>query len=383
MNSPSFVEAELEGQQGEADARPWALRSKPVRLALAVVALTVLGGGVAAGAEWWMHGRFVVSTNDAFLQADQVSVAPRVAGYVEEVLVADNQAVVPGQPLARIDARNPEARMDQAKAQIDQGKAAIRQAETQIEGQRAQIAQAEAQAAGARAAATYAQAQVDRYAPLVASGVETAEHLDQLRQSRDQSAAQAKAAAAQVLAARRQVDTLKAQIGVAQAQMEQSQAQARQAQTDVEAVIVRASIAGRIGDRTVRPGQYVQPGTRLMSVVPVQAIYLTANFKETQIGRMRPGQPVEVKVDALGGRTIRGVVDSFAPGTGAQFALLPPNNATGNFTKIVQRVPVRIRVDMPPELRPVLLPGLSVAVAVDTRARANAADEASRTVRAG
>ncbi len=170
-----------------------------------------------------------------------------------------------------------------------------------------------------------------------------------------------------MLAARRQIDTLRAQIGVAKAQIEQAAAQVRQAHTDVEGSVVRASIAGRIGDRSVRPGQYVQPGTRMMTVVPVQAIYLTANFKETQIGRMRPGQPVEIKVDALGSRKLNGVVDSFSPGTGAQFALIPPSNATGNFTKIVQRVPVRIRVIAPAGAGAVLLPGLSVEASVDTK----------------
>jgi membrane fusion protein (multidrug efflux system) len=320
--------------------------------------------------QWWTHGRFVQSTNDAYLQADQVSVAPRVAGYVEAVLVDDNQEVAAGQPLVRIDPREPDAKLDQARALIDQGQAQIRQAQAQIQAQDAQIAQARAQATGARSSAAYAQVQVDRYAPLAMSGAETAEHLDQLRQNRDQARSQADAAAAQVLAARRQIDTLQAQIGVAQAQVEQANAQARQAHIDVDAAVVRASIAGRVGDRTVRTGQYVQPGVRLMSVVPVQALYLTANFKETQIGAMRAGQPVTVKVDALDGRTLKGVVDSFAPGTGAQFALIPPANATGNFTKIVQRVPVRIRIDAPEDLRQVLIPGLSVDVAVDTRGQA-------------
>jgi membrane fusion protein, multidrug efflux system len=131
--------------------------------------------------------------------------------------------------------------------------------------------------------------------------------------------------------------------------------------------IVRSALAGRVGDRTVRVGQYVQPGTRMLTVVPVQNTYLEANFKETQVGRMRVGQPVTLHVDALPGRDLHGVVDSFAPGTGSQFALLPPENATGNFTKIVQRVPVRIRIETGPETRSVLLPGLSVTADVDTR----------------
>ena len=140
----------------------------------------------------------------------------------------------------------------------------------------------------------------------------------------------------------------------------------RQAQADLGTTTIRSSIAGRIGDRTVRVGQYVQPGTRLMSVVPVDQVYLVANFKETQIGLMRAGQPATIEVDALSGSTLHGTVESFAPGTGAQFALLPPQNATGNFTKVVQRVPVRIHIDAGPEARRVLVPGLSVTVTVDT-----------------
>ena len=151
------------------------------------------------------------------------------------------------------------------------------------------------------------------------------------------------------------------------AQLQAAQATSRQAQLDLGDTIVRSTLAGRVGDRAVRVGQFAQPGTRLMTIVPMQDIYLTANFKETQIGRMRAGQPATIKVDALPGMELRGAIASFSPGTGAQFALLPPQNATGNFTKIVQRVPVRIRIDANEQTRPLLLPGLSVTVSVDTR----------------
>ena len=167
--------------------------------------------------------------------------------------------------------------------------------------------------------------------------------------------------------AQTQIDATSAQIAQARAQVEAAQASLRQAQLDVNDTTLYSPIAGRVGDRSVRIGQYVQPGTRLLTVVPVQSVYLEANFKETQIGHMMPGQRATLHVDALRGVDLHGVVDSFAPGTGAQFALLPPENATGNFTKIVQRVPVRIRVDADPQTRSLLLPGLSVTVDVDTR----------------
>ncbi|HEY4804602.1 MAG TPA: HlyD family secretion protein, partial [Paraburkholderia sp.] len=173
--------------------------------------------------------------------------------------------------------------------------------------------------------------------------------------------------AAAVTSSRSQIAALNAQLSQARAQLEAARANAAQSQLDLDNTVVKSALAGRVGDRTVRVGQYVQPGTRMLTVVPVQSTYLTANFKETQIGRMRAGQPVELHVDALPGHTLHGVVDSFSPGTGAQFALLPPENATGNFTKIVQRVPVRIRLETGPDTRSVLLPGMSVTVDVDTR----------------
>jgi membrane fusion protein (multidrug efflux system) len=334
---------------------------------LALVGLLVVVLLAAMAVRWLTIGRYVQTTNDAFLQADQVTVAPRVAGYVAAVLVAENQDVAAGQPLVRIDPRDPDAKLEQAQARVDQGRASIGQAQAEIGQQEAQIAQARAQLAGQRSSAAYAAHEVDRYGPLAAAGAETGDRLDQLKQNRDQARSQAEAGAASLLAAQRRIGALRAQIEASKAQMEQAAAEVRQAQVDVDATVIRASMPGRIGDRSVREGQYVQPGARLMSVVPLQALYLVANFKETQIGHMRPGQPVAVHVDALGGETLHGVVDSFAPGTGAQFALIPPTNATGNFTKIVQRVPVRIRLDAPPSVRPVLLPGLSVTVAVDTK----------------
>ncbi len=332
-----------------------------------MVVLAILIGLAGLLLHWWTVGRFVQTTNDAFLQADQVTVASKLAGYVEAVLVRDNQDVRADQPLVRIDVRDVQARLDQANAQVAQGAAAIGQAQAQIALQDAQIVQAQAQLAAARASLAFASGEVDRYGPLVQVGAETRERLEQLRNNRDQASAQTQAAAAQVLAGQRQIGALRTHVQVAEAQSQQALAQARQARHAVDDAVIRASLDGRIGDRSVRAGQFVQPGTRLMTVVPVQSIYLVANFKETQLGRMRRGQPVEIRVDALAGQRLRGVIESFSPGTAAQFALLPANNATGNFTKIVQRVPVRIRVDAPANLRTRLLPGLSAEVSVDTR----------------
>jgi membrane fusion protein (multidrug efflux system) len=346
--------------------KPSPLKNPLVAWALIIVGVGLLILFAAWLVHYWTRGRFVESTNDAYIQADQVTVATRVSGFIDQVLVQDNQSVLAGQPLVRVDDRDPRAKMEQAMAQVDQGRASVVQAQAQIRQQEAQIAQSEAQLNGAKTQAKFAERQSARYAPLAASGAETAEKYDQMRQNRDEAEATIAQDAAAALAARRQIGSLKAQILTANAQIEQAQAQVRQAKVDLDATLVRASMDGRVGDQTVRVGQYVQPGTAMMTVVPVEKIYLVANFKETQLGRMRTGQPATIKVDALGGKALHGVVESFAPGTGAQFALFPPNNATGNFTKVVQRLSTRIRIDASPEARKVLAPGLSATVSVDT-----------------
>jgi membrane fusion protein (multidrug efflux system) len=335
-----------------------------VLIGLALVAL--IAGGIWLG-HWWLVGRFIERTDDAYLQADSVTVAPKVSGYVTDVFVADNQAVKAGDPLVRLDSRQYQAALDQANATIDARNADVQHAEAQLVQQRANIAQTVAQEEVARVSLRHAQDEVARYTPLAASGAETAERLAELKSNRDQAQATVAADHAAVESARSQLGALAAALGQAHAQLEASRASAAQSQLDLEHAVIKSSIAGRIGDRTVRVGQFVQPGTRMLSVVPVQDTYLTANFKETQIGHMRIGQPVDISVDALSGHALHGVVDSFSPGTGSQFALLPAENATGNFTKIVQRVPVRIRLKTGPDTRKVLLPGMSVTVNVDTR----------------
>jgi membrane fusion protein (multidrug efflux system) len=256
-------------------------------------------------------------------------------------------------------------------ATVDARAADIERAQADIRQQQANIEQAQAQRQVARVSAQHASDEVRRYAPLVATGAESSERLAELTSTRDQALATLAANSATVDAARTQIASSTAQLAQARAQLEAAQASAQQSRLDLENTVVRSALGGEVADRTVRVGQYVQPGTRLLTVVPVQSIYLQANFKETQIGRMRVGQPVDMYVDALPGQTLHGMVDSFSPGTGSQFALLPPENATGNFTKIVQRVTVRIRIDADTHTRSVLLPGLSVNVDVDTRSARN------------
>jgi membrane fusion protein (multidrug efflux system) len=341
--------------------------SPRTKLILAVVAVVVI---LAAGA-WFVryktHGQFFQETNDATIMADAVAIAPRVNGYVSQVLVGDNDDVRAGQPLLRIDARDYQAQVEQARAQIAQADASADNARASIAEQRAAISQAEAQLAAARTKAAHDVAEVARYTPLAASGAETRQQLAQLRLAARQSAEEVREQAAGLELQRRRITGITTQVRQAQAQAAGGKAQLASANVNLGATLLRAPAAGRVGDRTVRPGQYVQAGTRLMSVVPLNQLYVTANFKETQLALMRPGQPAKIAVDALGGTEIDGRVESISPGTGAQFSILPPQNATGNFTKIVQRVPVRIAIDATPAARRLLVPGLSVTVTVDTR----------------
>ncbi|QNK01409.1 HlyD family secretion protein [Dyella telluris] len=332
----------------------------PVGLVLAVVAVLALG-------YWWTVGRFMQSTDDAYLRADSMTVAPKVNGYVTDVYVGDNAAVKAGDPLVRLDGRQYQAALDQATATVDARQADIQRAQAGILQQHAAIEQARAQLMAARISSRHAEDEVRRYGPLASSGAESGDQLSVLVSNRDQAQATLAADTAALDQAQAKVADLNAQIAQARAQLEAAQASARQSKLDLEDTLIRSSLPGRVGDRTVRVGQYAQPGTRMMTVVPIEGVYLVANFKETQIGQMRAGQHANIHVDALPDVELHGVVDSFAPGTGAEFALLPPENATGNFTKIVQRVPVRIRLDADESTRKLLVPGLSVMVKVDTR----------------
>ncbi|MGC4062525.1 MAG: HlyD family secretion protein [Aquabacterium sp.] len=349
-------------------------RRRPVLLACALVAAIAAG---VYGVHWWTVGRFIESTDDAYLQADSVTAAPKVGGYVTAVYVVANQHVKRGDALVKLDPRQYQASMDQSQATIDARQADIRRVEADILQQAAQLTQVRAQAEAARLALAHAQDEFDRHAPLAVTGATTAERLADLRSSRDQAASQLAASAAAVKAAEGRLKSSEAQVAQGKAQVKAAEAALRQNDLDVDDTTVRAAIDGRVGDRTVRVGQFAQPGTRLMTIVPMQDVYLVANFKETQIGRMRVGQPVTLHVDALPDVALRGSVESFSPGTGAQFALLPSENATGNFTKIVQRVPVRIRVQADSALRERLLPGLSVTAEVDTRGEGKAPAESA------
>jgi membrane fusion protein (multidrug efflux system) len=340
----------------------------------AITALqTAIGVAAFAAFAWWTHGRFIESTNDAYLRADAMTVAPRVSGYVQAVLVSDNQPVIAGQPLVRIESANYDAVLAGRDASVQVRQAEVVAAQRQLRQQSDVVAHAAAELSGARISASYASGEARRMDRLRAEEVETSAHAALATSQAGQAQAAVKAAEATFRQAQDQTETLLAQAAQAQAQLHAAEADARAARLSRDDTVIRAAISGVVGDRMVRVGQFVQPGTRLLSVVPVQDIYVVANFKETQVARIRVGQVASVAIDALGGRRLPARVVSFAPGTGSQFALLPAENATGNFTKIVQRIPVRLHLDAPAGLRDHLAPGLSVTVRIDTHQAGSAA----------
>ena len=350
-----------------ADAAPSPPRRSRRRALLAAAALAVLGGAGYFGDRWWTTGRFLEDTDAAYVQADMVSVSSRVAGQVSEVPVGDNQRVRKGDVLARLDDRDLQAAQAQARADVAAAEADIQSLQAQLRLQDSTITAADADIASADASAAYAKFEYNRYTDLVRTGTGSLQRAQQAEadiKGRDAAAAHARAAAE---GARQQGTVLQAQWGRAQAAPLRARAVADQAALNLAYATITPPTDGAVGDRTVRPGQYVQPATRLLNVVPMDGgLYVVANFKETQLARMGAGEAVRLQVDMLGGEALRGTVDSLAPGSGATFALLPPENATGNFTKIVQRVPVRIRLDPDPRLSQ-LRPGLSVTASVDTR----------------
>jgi membrane fusion protein (multidrug efflux system) len=324
--------------------------------------------------QYWKTGRFMVSTDDAYVQADNTLIAPRVSGYISQVLVTDNQQVKAGQVLARIDDQDFQTALHQTTADRLMAEAEIRSIEAQLALQASVIEEANQQVASADAALRFAQQDHARYDALSRTGAGTIQSAQQTESALVQRTAALLQARAAYAAAKQQVDVLEAARVKAAAQLEHYRAAEHQADLNLGYTTITAPIDGTVGARSLRVGQYVQAGTQLMAVVPLDAVYVVANFKETQLTSVRPGQPVEISVDTFPDATIRGHVDSVAPATGLQFALLPPDNATGNFTKIVQRLPVKIVLDKDfGDHGPgagLLRPGMSVEPVIDTKAAA-------------
>lgn len=349
----------------------WSVRRPHLRLAAGAGAMLGLFAMGWLGYDYLTVGRYLVSTDDAYVRADTTTLAAKISGYVTAIPVADNEPVRAGEVVARIDDGDYRLAVDSARHKVATQQAAIDRIARQIVAQQAAVEQARAALASAQAAAARAQSELDRQQALAGKEFASRQTLEQALANRDQTAAAVQGAKAALQAAQAQVDVLGAQQQEARRTLQQLQTALAKAERDLSFAVVRAPIDGVIGNRAVHVGDYVQTGARLASVVPLAGVYVDANFKETQLARIKPGQPATISVDALPGRTITGTVASIAPASGAVFSLLPPDNATGNFTKIVQRLAVRIRLPDGVAEQRLLRPGMSVVVSVDTRPPAN------------
>lgn len=356
-----------EAVEAAPEAPPVPRRSGRRRLILLAIVAAVIAAGSYYGHRWWTTGRFMVSTDDAYVRADVTNLAAKVAGYVTDIHVADNAAVKAGDLILTVDPGDYRLALDAARTRADTQRATVSRFDAQIAAQRATVAQVQAQVAAAEADAKRAALDFDRYARLGPGQVVSQQRIEQAQADRDRTAAALQAAQAQAAGARAQLDVLGAQKVEAERALAEQLTQVARAERDLSFTEVRAPADGVFGNRGVQVGAYVQPGTRLGALVQTASLYVEANFKETQLAGLKAGQEVQVAVDALPGQAITGTVESFAPGSGSVFSLLPPENATGNFTKIVQRVPVRVRLPRDERLQAALRPGLSVVAEVDLR----------------
>jgi membrane fusion protein (multidrug efflux system) len=341
------------------------------RLALGGVALIALVGIGYWGHGYWTVGRFQISTDDAYVKADSTTIAPKVSGYIGEVLVRDNEPVKAGQALARIDDRDFRVALDQAKADVEAARAAVASKLAQLEAQQSAIDTAKATVEVDKANANFAEQDNERYANLAKTGYGSVQNAQAAVAKISAARAAIDRDVASLAQAQKQVDLIKADLAQARATVAHDEAVQRQAELNLSYTAVLAPVDGIVGNRTLRVGQYVQAGTQLMAVVPVANAYVVANFKETQLTNVKPGQKVEIEVDMFPGVTVEGHIDSVAPASGQEFALLPPDNATGNFTKVVQRVPVKIVLDPGHSLAGSLRPGMSVVPTIDTKVSKN------------
>lgn len=351
-------------EEHEKRSRPSAfqrIRTHPFLTAGVVLATFAM---LAAVLVWWLQARHFESTDDAFIDAHSVQVSAQVAGAITDVPVIDNQFVTAGTPLLRIDQRDYRASLAQAQAQREQAQANVDNLDAQIDAQNARIAQAKTDVTQAQAALTFSQEEYNRYESLLTTGSGTQQRAQQANSDLIQKRAALISAQANQSAAEKQLPVLRAQRASAVAQVDAADAQIQQAQVALDRTVIAASVDGYVTNLSAVKGTYAQPGQVLMALVP-RDVWIVANFKETQLADMRPGQPVDVSIDAYPGRTFKAHVDSIQAGSGTAFSLLPPQNATGNYVKVVQRVPVKIVFDEAPDVH--LGPGMSVVPQVRVR----------------
>jgi membrane fusion protein (multidrug efflux system) len=366
------------GQSAPAAVTPETKKKGPGKKPLIMVVLAgALAFGGYEGYGWWTNGRFMVSTEDAYVQADITILSAKVSGYVQSVAVTNNQSVKAGDLIAKIDDGDYRFALQSARDRLATQQSAVTRIGRQIEAGRASVAQAQAQIAAAKAEAERAESDYSRQQQLARSDFTSRAALENAKAARDRAQANVQSAEAAFAAAKANVDVLAAQQNEAQRVAAEQQTAVEKAERDLTFTEIRAPVDGVIGNKAMEVGTYVQPGARLAALVPMTSVHVDANFKETQLASLKVGQKVHIEVDAFPDADVVGTVESVSPASGAVFSLLPPENATGNFTKIVQRVPVRVSVNPEIVQQGILRPGLSVVVDVDTRTSADTEKTAS------
>jgi membrane fusion protein (multidrug efflux system) len=350
-----------------APAAPARSRVPVKRLGLAGLGLAALIGAGTVGYHWWTVGRFFENTDDSYVGGNVTPIAPHIAGFIQAVLVTDNQYVKAGQPLVRLDPADYAAALSHAQAILLARKASIVNLQAQQDLQQSVIAQTQADLAAKLAQAVFSGQEADRYRTLATTSAGSRQDAQKALAADRTAHASVLASQAGIEAAHQQLAVLAAQIEVAKADLAAAEADVHTAQLNLGYTEITAPVAGYVGNRSAQVGSYVAAGTNLLSVVPSQGLWVDANFKEDQLARMKPGDKATIVADVLPGRVFQGHVASLSPATGAVFSIIPPQNATGNFTKIVQRVPVRIVLDGDGQELGLLRAGLSTAASVDTR----------------
>ena len=341
------------------------LRQIAKRLGLIAAVVGVLTAGAWYGYTWWTLGRFMETTDDAYVGGEVTTIASKVAGFIDTIAVTDNQET--GDLLVKLDDRDYRAQLARAEANVAAQEAALANREAARRLQTAVVEQASAEIAATTAEVTRSQYDLDRYRTLSADRFASIQRFEQADADYKKAVAAERKAQAARQAAQRQLDVIDSEKRQIEAALAQAKAERDLASLNLSYTEIRSPIDGYIGNRAAQVGAYVASGTNLLSIIPAQGLWVDANFKEDQLAQMRPGQPATVVADVLPGRVFHGRVESLAPGTGAIFSVIPPENATGNFTKIVQRVPVRIALDDGDARLGTLRPGLSTTVSVDTR----------------
>lgn len=350
-----------------------ATRVKP-RLTLRRIALLVLAAAFALGAlgygyYWWTFDRFFQNTDDAYVGGDVTPISPHISGFISQILVVDNQRVEAGQILIRLDDRDVRAAADHAEAILQQRIATLASLRKKYELQQSTIQQANADVDAKIAQADFAKIDAERYRALAQTNDGSQQNAQRTSALDKQAGAAVVSARAGLAAAKQQLDVLSSDIAKADAAVAQAKADLETARLNVSYAEIRSPIDGYVGNRAAQVGAYVSQGTYLLTIVPAYGLWVDANFKEDQLERMRPGQPATIVADVLPGHVFHGHILSLAPATGAVFSVIPPENATGNFTKIVQRVPVRIALDDDDATLGRIRPGLSTIATVDTRSK--------------